>query len=216
VRGVETAQSRVDLVAGFLATALLSQSLIWLSEIPQKPEIQDTSSWTGVDQKFEVSANIGAAATSELEWAWRSLSECTRACSAVLFWRDTCVLQGGFLRSRDHVGEPDKSGFPYPKWGPPTMGPLCKEVQKKGIGKYLAQLKNYPAKEQFQPYMPEFTQGLLLTPLKPTKDGPAAGLLVLGIDSIRGVGKVDQAWVAAMAEKLAVSLGEAERLPAER
>jgi len=77
-----------------------------------------------------------------------------------------------------------------------------------GKGRYLPQLKLYPAKEQFLTFLPERTQGLVLTPLRPGRDAPATGMLVLGVDTMRGVGKVDQAWIGALAEKLAVSLAQ--------
>mmetsp|Transcript_32729 Transcript_32729/g.40222 ORF Transcript_32729/g.40222 Transcript_32729/m.40222 type:complete len:80 (+) Transcript_32729:3-242(+) len=75
-----------------------------------------------------------------------------------------------------------------------------------GKGRYLAQLNNYPAKEQFLDFLPVKTQGLLLTPLRPARNADAAGLMVLGLDAMRGFGKVDQAWASAVGEKLAVSL----------
>jgi len=31
---------------------------------------------------------------------------------------------------------------------------------------------------------------------------------ILGVDAVRGVGKVDQAWIGALAEKLAVGLDD--------
>eukprot|EP00913_Durusdinium_trenchii_P018660 g17535.t1 len=88
----------------------------------------------------------------------------------------------------------------------PVQRAFCEEVISMGKGRYLAQLNNYPAKDaesRFLDYLPAKTQGLLLTPLRPARNAPAEGLMVLGLDAMRGFGKVDQAWASAMGEKLA-------------
>lgn len=193
---IDPAQSRADLVSGSLAVTLVLQGMVWLSETPASPEIEDTSEWTGVESVLRVADSVRVAAADELRWAWGALSACTRACSMAVFWRGACVMQAGLFR------RPDAGGTA------PVAGALCQEVMSTGKGRYLAQLKNYPAKEQFLGFLPERTQGLVITPLCPGRDAPAGGVLVLGIDAIRGVGKVDQAWIGALAEKLAVGLQE--------
>lgn len=196
--GIDTAQSRADLVGGTLAATLVLQGFVWISETPATPEIEDTASWTGVETLVKVDRRVGdSVAASELIWTWESLRACTRACSMVVFWRGKCLMQGGLFRRLDAGGVA------------PTPGPLCEEVLNNGKGRYLAQLTNYPAKEHFLEFLPERTQGLVLTPLCPARNAPAAGVIVLGVDSVRGIGKVDQAWIGALAEKLGVALGEA-------
>eukprot|EP00931_Biecheleriopsis_adriatica_P050116 TRINITY_DN29008_c0_g4_i2.p1 TRINITY_DN29008_c0_g4~~TRINITY_DN29008_c0_g4_i2.p1 ORF type:complete len:601 (+),score=105.04 TRINITY_DN29008_c0_g4_i2:31-1803(+) len=197
--GIDPAQTRADLVAGVMATTLFGQGMVWLSETPKQPEIQDTSEWDDCqDVLSSEEVAIGATACEELEWAWRSLRSNSRASSMAVFWRGSCVMQGGLFQ-------------PGVK---PVLRDFCREVMSTGKGRYLAQLPNYPVKDQFLDFLPGKTQGLLLTPLCPARNAPAAGILVLGLDAIRGLGKVDQAWVGALAEKLAVSLDEGARAAA--
>jgi len=192
--GVDPSQARADLLAGVLATLLVLQGFLWISETPADPEIQDTGLWEGVEDVLEVAAS-GDAAT-ELRWTWQALSACTRASSVAVFWRDSCVLRGGLYRTPETGGVPAESGE------------LCREVMSTGKGRYLAQLKSYPAKEQFLGFFPKETQGLVITPMRAAVNAEAEGVLVVGLDAVRGVGKVDQAWLSALAEKLAVSLAE--------
>ena len=58
---------------------------------------------------------------------------------------------------------------------------------------------------------PQETKSLLLTPMARGKNAKAEGVLVLGLDAARGIGKVDQAWLAALAEKLSVTLSQQKR-----
>eukprot|EP00929_Paragymnodinium_shiwhaense_P055120 TRINITY_DN27647_c0_g2_i1.p1 TRINITY_DN27647_c0_g2~~TRINITY_DN27647_c0_g2_i1.p1 ORF type:complete len:606 (+),score=113.97 TRINITY_DN27647_c0_g2_i1:68-1885(+) len=196
VRGVDPAQSRADLIAGTMAITLVLQTAIWLSETPKDPEIEDVSTWQGVEKVLGCSPDVeeSSVAATDLLWAWNTLSKCTRTCSMAVFWKGTCVMQGGLFRRSDAGGVA------------PVLGPLCNEVMTTGKGRYLASLKNYPAKEQFLPFFPLKTQGLLLTPLRPSPSAPAEGVLVLGVDTMRGLGRIDQAWISTIAEKVAVSL----------
>jgi len=103
-------------------------------------------------------------------------------------------MQAGLFRRADSGGTP------------PAVGALCDEVMTTGRGRYLSMLKNYPSKVQFDGFLPEQTGGLVLTPLRPGRNAPTAGLLLLGVDTVRSVGKVDQAWIGSLAEKLAVTM----------
>mmetsp|Transcript_121583 Transcript_121583/g.389037 ORF Transcript_121583/g.389037 Transcript_121583/m.389037 type:complete len:636 (+) Transcript_121583:30-1937(+) len=195
--GADTGETRADLVAGVLALVLLAQGSIWLSETPNTPELQDTSTWENVEELQRFGED--SAASRELKWVWDTLSACTRVSSLVVFWRGACVTHAGLARSAASGGIP------------PYMGALCEEVMKLGKGKYLAQLPSYPSKVQFLEFLPEKTRGLLLTPMRPAPNAPVGGIMILGVDSVRAVGNVDQAWIGALAEKLAVSLDQAEQ-----
>jgi hypothetical protein len=194
--GIDPAQSRADLICGVLATTLVLQGVTWLSETPATPKVEDTSKWENVVD-VEGAALEGEAA-DELRWAWGTLSRCTRVSSMAVFWKGGVAFQGGLFQEAEGGG-PKK----------PEMGALCQEVMSSGKGRYMAQMKNYPAKEQFLNWMPALTQGMVISPLRPAQDAPAQGVLVLGVDSVRGIGRVDQAWIGALAEKLAVSLDQA-------
>ena len=64
------------------------------------------------------------------------------------------------------------------------------------------QPKNHPKKgrAEFVAYLPEATQGVLVQPIG------GRGVLVLGSDTPRGLSRLDQAWAAAIADKLEVTL----------
>lgn len=194
IYGLDPAQNRDDLVCGVFAFTLLLSSGIWLSEIPKEPDIEDVSEWEGVENVVRVGEGVGGAVAEELRWAWGALSACTRICSMTVFWRGACVMQGGTFKRADAGGNA------------PLPGPLCQDVMERGKGRYLAQLANYPSKVEFFEYLPERTQGLLLTPLRAAPDAPAEGVIAMGVDCVRGVGKIDQAWIGALAEKLSVGL----------
>lgn len=194
---LDTAQARVDIVAAVFSASLVMQSVIWISETPQSPVKQDVTTWEFVEKASGVDEEaVGHAAASELLWAWDTLSKCTCACSMVVFWNDQVVMQGGLFRRAMGGGVP------------PYMGELCQEVMSTKKSRYLAELRVWPAREQVVTFLPAKTQGLLLTPLQPGRDAKSKGLLMLGLDTPRGVGKVDQAWIAALGEKLAVTLQE--------
>lgn len=197
---VDPAQSRLDLIVGVLASALVLQGMVWYSETPMAPASVNISELPGVEETARLDWPAGGAVAAELQWMWDAISTCTRVSSMVVFWQDRCVLQAGFFKG------PEDEGIA------PFLGPLCREVISKGKGRYMAQLANWPAKEQFYGYIPKGTPGLLLTPLRPAPTAPAEGLFVLGVDTPRGLGKVDQAWISALADKLAVSLAQASAL----
>eukprot|EP00435_Cladocopium_sp_Y103_P066819 s905_g29.t1 len=188
--GVDPAQTRADLCAGVLSVTLLLQGLVWISETPKSPDIEDTSEWEDAKNVLWVEESIPQRTSEELLWAWSAFSRATRASSMAIFWKGKCVMQGGLFQPGMR----------------PVQRDFCQEVITMGKGRYLAQLNNYPAKEEFLDFLPVKTQGLLLTPLRPARNAPAAGLMVLGLDAMRGFGKVDQAWASAVGEKLAVSL----------
>lgn len=55
-------------------------------------------------------------------------------------------------------------------------------------------------RQEFVQYLPEATQGVIVQPLD------NAGVLVVGTDTLRGLSRLDQAWIAVIADKLEVSL----------
>lgn len=205
IKGIDPVQSRLDLVAGVLGVTLVLQGMLWLSETPADPELQDASLWEKVEEVRRVDEQaMGPAAAREVLWMWDTLQSCTRIVSMAVFWQDSCVMQGGLFQTEAVGGVA------------PYAGELCQTVMRNRKGRYFAQLKNYPSKVEFLDFLPEKTQGLVLTPLCPVPGGPAAGILVLGVDSVRGVGKIDQAWLGALAEKVAVSLAAGAAAPAEQ
>lgn len=71
---------------------------------------------------------------------------------------------------------------------------------RSGKGNYLANLVLYPGRAEFVEYLPDTTQGVVVQPVG------SQGVLVAATDTQRGVSRLDQAWIAAIADKLEVSL----------
>jgi hypothetical protein len=69
-----------------------------------------------------------------------------------------------------------------------------------GSGNYLANLVLFPGRVEFTSYLPENTQSAIIHPIG------KEGVVVLGGDTQRGYTRLDQAWVAAVADKLEVTL----------
>jgi hypothetical protein len=69
-----------------------------------------------------------------------------------------------------------------------------------GSGNYLANLVLFPGRVEFTSYLPKNTQSAIIHPIG------KEGVVVLGGDTQRGYTRLDQAWVAAVADKLEVTL----------
>jgi hypothetical protein len=116
-----------------------------------------------------------------------------------------------------------------PGAAPARPGPVVQEAVSKGQGQYLANLVLYPGRGEFVAYLPEATQGVAVQPFggaaaaggggskgaaaaaaaaaSSSAQGPSlAGCLVAGSDTVRGLSRLDQAWLATLADKLEVSL----------
>ncbi|KAJ9527668.1 hypothetical protein QJQ45_025944 [Haematococcus lacustris] len=84
--------------------------------------------------------------------------------------------------------------------GSAQAGDICTACMKTGQGNYLANLVLYPGRAEFVSFLPENTQGVAVQPIADR------GVLIAGIDAVRGLGRLDQAWLASVADKLEVSL----------
>jgi hypothetical protein len=116
-----------------------------------------------------------------------------------------------------------------PGAAPARPGAVVQECVSKGQGQYLANLVLYPGRGEFVAYLPEATQGVAVQPFggggvaAAARGGkaagaagsaaagaaaapPLAGCLVVGSDTVRGLSRLDQAWLATLADKLEVSL----------
>jgi hypothetical protein len=76
------------------------------------------------------------------------------------------------------------------------------QAMKLGRGDYLANLLLYPGRPEFTAFLPDNTQGVVVQPVG------SEGVLVAGTDTVRGFSRLDQAWLAALADKLEVSLAD--------
>eukprot|EP00878_Enallax_costatus_P017220 GHUV01018080.1.p1 GENE.GHUV01018080.1~~GHUV01018080.1.p1 ORF type:complete len:169 (+),score=51.31 GHUV01018080.1:880-1386(+) len=114
--------------------------------------------------------------------------------------RHTCSLGCSNLpcrgRSLFHAGMA-RAGY---QLGTATAGEVAQKAMETGKGNYLANLVLYPGRDEFVKYLPEATQGVIVQPLG------NAGVMVVGTDTLRGLSRLDQAWIANIADKLEVSL----------
>ena len=80
------------------------------------------------------------------------------------------------------------------------MGDLCAAAISSGQGNYLANLELYPGRVEFEGFLPEGTQGVVIQPIG------KSGCLIVGTDTVRGISQLDQSWIATIADKIEVSL----------
>lgn len=182
-----SSQSRTDVLVIIMSAALLLTGLSWLS---LKPKPVTSVDLEGSEVSY-VDPTLPAAAAEEVRWAWEALQGTTRARALVLFWRDACVCHQG-------MGAPGL----VPGSAAAAPGPICQRAQSSGKGTYFANLAPYPGRVEFTGYLPENTQGLIVQPVG------ELGVVVVATDAQRAFSRLDQAWVAALADKLETSLEE--------
>ncbi|KAK9836014.1 hypothetical protein WJX81_006388 [Elliptochloris bilobata] len=178
-----SSQSRADVVIIGLSAVLVLTGLQWLSLRP-KPLVPVEPDGERVSY---MSVRVPREAAAELRWAWDALRTATRCRALVAFHRGRCVM---------HSGVAARGLRP----GAASMGPICMRALETGAGIYMANLVLYPGRLEFAGYLPENMQGVLVQP------AGEHGLLVAATDTQRGFGRLDQAWVASVAEKLDAAL----------
>ncbi|CAL8460765.1 g296 [Coccomyxa elongata] len=182
-----SAQSRADVLVIGLSAVLVLTGLQWLSLKP-KPLVAVEPDAEYVSY---IDSQLPEEAKAELQWLWRALRFATRCRGVVAFHKGRCIM---------HCGMAAPGTVP----GSATVGPIGAAAMKSGSGNYLANLILFPGRVEFTEYLPENTQGVLVQPIGED------GLLVCGTDTQRGFGRLDQAWIAAIAEKLDIALRESE------
>jgi hypothetical protein len=80
-------------------------------------------------------------------------------------------------------------------------GTILKKVLETQKPIYLVALYVYPGKIEFD-YLPENTQGVICQPIG------KEGVLILAANAPRSYTKQDENWIAGIADKLAVTLGD--------
>lgn len=182
-----SAQSRAELLSVALAAVLALTGLQWLTIAPKTPEAVpleefEVLNWTRDD--------LPSRAAEELRWAAVSLREAAPSCVALAAFVDgECVARmGSFSKRRDSSSSDPSSSLP-------NFGDVCSRAVESQSGTYLANLTLYPGRGEFLRYLAVGTQGVAIAP---------AGrvLLVAATNVVRGFAAVDQAWVAAVAEKV--------------
>jgi hypothetical protein len=103
--------------------------------------------------------------------------------SLVIYYQGQTLLRRGILGKRDHL----------------VPGAIVERVISQQKPVYLVNLALYPGKIEFG-YLPENTQGVICQPLG--RDG----VLILGANAPRSYTRQDEAWIAGIADKLALTL----------
>ncbi|EFJ45988.1 hypothetical protein VOLCADRAFT_45232, partial [Volvox carteri f. nagariensis] len=181
-----SSQSRADVVGIVLSAVLLLTGLQWLSLKPREVAAVDLDGTTVnyVDPGLKPNVEL----LREFEWARDAVFKATRCKSLVLIYKGRNLFHYGYiLRGR--------------KPGDATPGDICNQAMKDGRGNYLANLVLYPGRPEFTAFLPENTAGVVVQPVG------SQGVLVAGTDTVRGFSRLDQAWLASLADKLEVSLG---------
>ncbi|KAK4429914.1 protein COFACTOR ASSEMBLY OF COMPLEX C SUBUNIT B CCB4, chloroplastic [Sesamum alatum] len=193
VADASSSQSRADLLTLGLAVTNILNGLVWLSIRPKSISVVNPN---GVECQ-RIYHNLPDSVTSELLWAWESLSDVTCCRSLVVIYDGICILQIGFANISDSNG-----GEPMVVDADKLMkGSLYNGVQKSGSQSYLANLALYPGKSEL-PFLPSNTQAVILQPLGDK------GIAIVGGDTIRGFTSSDQAWITLIGEKLDATLAK--------
>ncbi|KAI8475323.1 MAG: CGLD23 protein required for cyt b6 assembly [Monoraphidium minutum] len=180
-----SSQSRADVLGIAMSAVLLLTGLQWLSLKPRPveaaPQVGEAAAY--LDPK----AKLPEAAAREMQWAWEALSSTARVTSLVVIYQGRNVAHFGLARPGHALGSA-------------RLGDVASKAMADEKGNYLANLILYPGRVEFVQYLPETTQGVVVQPIG------TQGVLVVGSDTSRGISRLDQAWIATVADKLEVSL----------
>jgi hypothetical protein len=174
-------QARSDALGVILSAVSILTGLLWQQIQPRPPE-----SVTLIGQEgFELTPDLPEATQAELAWASHTLLTNTVTRSVVVWYDGRVLLRRGVLGGQSAV----------------KPGAIVQRVldQQKPI--YLVALKLYPGRVEFD-YLPENTQGVICQPIG------SAGVLILGANAPRSYTRQDEAWVAAIAQKLDYTLSQ--------
>ena len=172
-------QARSDVLGVILCAVLLLVGIIWQQVQPVAPEVVDLVGEEG----FELSPDLPEEIQTELAWASHILLTNTVTKSLLVYYQEKVLLRRGILGKNKEV-EP---------------GQILQRVLANQKPVYLVNLKLYPGKVEFD-YLPENTQGVICQPIG------NQGVLILGANVPRSYTKQDEAWIEAIADKLANSL----------
>jgi len=179
--GLTPAQTRADAVGMGLSAVLLLTGFLWQNVQPQPAEavaLVGTQGW-------ELHPDLSPAQKQELAWLSHTLLTTTPTKTVVIYYRGKTYLRRGILGANPQV----------------QPGPILQRVlaQKKPV--YLVHLSLYPGRVEFD-YLPPNTQAVIVQPIG------GQGVLVVGAAAPRCYTRQEEGWIAALADKLAVTLAE--------
>jgi hypothetical protein len=172
-------QARSDALGVILSALLILTGLLWQQIQPRTPDSVELIGTEG----FELSPNLPEAVKAELAWASHILLTNTVTRSLIVWYRDRVLLRRGVLSPKPEV----------------TPGAIVQRVLDKQKPIYLVALNVYPGRIEFD-YLPENTQGVICQPIG------KEGVLILAANAPRSYTRQDEAWIAAIAEKLDYTL----------
>lgn len=174
-------QARSDALGVILSALLILIGLLWQQIQPRTPDSVELIGTEG----FDLAPDLPEAVKAELAWASHILLTNTVTRSLVVWHRDQVLLRRGILSPKAEV----------------TPGAILQRVLDKQKPVYLVALNVYPGRIEFD-YLPENTQGVICQPIG------KEGVLILAANAPRSYTRQDEAWIAAIAEKLDYTLNQ--------
>ena len=178
--GLTDTQARSDALGVILSALLILTGLLWQQVAARSPDAVELVG----QQRFELAPDLPEPVRIELAWASHLLLTNTVTRSLLVFYQGKVLVRRGIL--------PDKSQV--------KPGAILQRVLELHKPVYLVDLKIYPGRFEFD-YLPENTQGVICQPIG------EKGALILGANAPRSYTKQDETWIAGIAEKLDVTLG---------
>jgi hypothetical protein len=172
-------QSRTDVLGVILSVFLMLTGFLWQQV---QARIPDSVELIG-EEGFELAPDLSEALKTELAWASHILLTNTVTKTLVVYYDGRVLLRRGILAEKSEL----------------TPGAIVKRVLEKQKAVYLVDLKVYPGRIEFD-YLPSNTQGVICQPIGDK------GVMVLGANAPRSYTKQDENWIAAIANKLAVTV----------
>lgn len=191
---LETSQSRSDALGIILSAILILTGLLWQRVQPKPPEMVTLEGEEG----FDLAPDLPEALRQELAWASKLLLTNTATRSLLIWYDERVILRRGIL-TKTEMEEP---------------GIIVQRVMDTEKPVYLVDLKLYPGRIEFD-YLPPNIQGLICHPLKDERDeaDESRGALLLAANAPRSYSQQDEAWIAAIADKLSHSLAQGLEAP---
>ncbi|MEN9201656.1 MAG: cofactor assembly of complex C subunit B [Thermostichus sp. DG_1_6_bins_120] len=182
---LSTSQSRSDALGILLSALLILTGLLWQQMQPIAPKTMPLEGIPGFDWQPGLTETVKL----ELAWASHTLLTTTAARTVLVWFAGQTLLQRGLLARAGEL---------------PAIEPksVLQRVLQTGRPVYLVDLKLFPARAEFDGILPTGSQAVLCQPIG------TQGCLILGSDTPRSFTQRDQAWIAAIANKLEVLLSE--------
>lgn len=178
-----SSQSRSDALGVILSALLILTGLLWQQIQPLPPQSVEMEG----EQGLEILPELPEALQLELGWATSSLLKASPARSVVVWYDGQILMRRGTL-----------SGCAFAPGTSVVPGSILQRVLTQQKSVYLVDLKLFPARTEFG-YIPANSQALLCQPV-----GERAAL-ILAADTPRSFTPRDEAWIEAIAQKLARS-----------